>query len=281
MPGAAATSFRLPCRNAIRSAAREFPVEADTGCHVEVLQENGVFTVTLDRPAAGNVLDLQMCEQLASALHDVRRAPTLRLVVLRARGRHFSVGGDLNAMKDPCTVEAKVGALLDQLGKAVELLQDMPAPTLSIVAGTAAGGGLSLALACDVVLCADAARLVPAYGALGASPDGGMTWQLMRRTSMRWAMDFLLLSDGIQGAAAAAAGLVNRSVATEDLDAAEAALRERLLALSPEAVLATRRLLAIAPAQTLAQQVAAERTSFLALTSTAAFGERVAQRSKR
>jgi 2-(1,2-epoxy-1,2-dihydrophenyl)acetyl-CoA isomerase len=256
-------------------------MQADPHRCLELREENGVFTITLDRPAAGNVLDLQMCGQLASALHDIRRAPTLRLVVLRASGRHFSVGGDLNAMKDPGTVEAKVGALLDQLGKAVELLQEMPAPTLSIVAGTAAGGGLSLALACDVVLCTDAARLVPAYGALGASPDGGMTWQLVRRTSWRWALDFLLLSDGIQGAAAATAGLVNRSVAADDLEKEEVALRERLLTLSPEAVMATRSLLAMAPARTLPQQLAAEQKSFLALARTASFGERVARRSKR
>ncbi len=256
-------------------------MQADPDRRIEFRQENGVFTITLDRPEAGNVLDVTMCGELAAALQDIRRAPTLRLVVLRARGRHFSVGGDLNAMKDPGTVQAKAGALLEQLGKAVELLQDMPAPTLSIVAGTAAGGGLSLALACDVVLCSDTARLVPAYAALGASPDGGMTWQLVRRAPVRWAMDFLLLSDGIQGAAAAAAGLVNRSVAPAELDAEEAALRERLLALSPEAVRATRRLLAMAPAQTLPQQLAAEQESFLALAGTAAFAERVAQRSKR
>jgi len=256
-------------------------VQADPDHRLDVSQENGVFTVTLNRPEAGNVLDVQMCGQLAAALHDIRQAPDLRLVVLRASGRHFSVGGDLNAMKDPATVEAKVGALLEQLGKAVELLQEMPAPTLSIVAGTAAGGGLSLALACDVVLCADTARLVPAYGALGASPDGGMTWQLARRTSVRWATDFLLLSDGIQGAAAAAAGLVNRSAAPDDLDAEEVALRERLLALSPEAVMATRSLLAMAPAQTLPQQLATEKKSFLALARTDSFRERVAQRSKR
>jgi 2-(1,2-epoxy-1,2-dihydrophenyl)acetyl-CoA isomerase len=256
-------------------------MQADSDHRLDVRQESGVFTITLDRPEAGNVLDLQMCGQLAAALHDIRRAPDLRLFVLRASGRHFSVGGDLNAMKDPGTVEAKVGSLLEQLGKAVELLQEMPAPTLSIVAGTAAGGGLSLALACDVVLCTDSARLIPAYGALGASPDGGMTWQLARRTSMRWAMDFLLLSNGIQGAAAATAGLVNRSVAPDDLAAEEVALRERLLTLSPEAVLATRSLMAMAPAQTLPQQLAAEQKSFLALACTASFAERVARRSKR
>ncbi len=256
-------------------------MQADPDHRLNVSEESGVFTITLDRPAAGNVLDLRMCEQLALALQDIRRTPDLRLVVLRASGRHFSVGGDLNAMKDPCTVEANVGALLEQLGKAVELLHEMPAPTLSIVAGTAAGGGLSLALACDVVLCADTARLIPAYGALGASPDGGMTWQLARRTSMRWAMDFLLLSDGILGAAAAAAGLVNRSVAPDDLAAEEVAVRERLLALSPQAVKATRSLLAMAPAQTLTQQLAAEQKSFLALARTVSFLERVARRSKR
>jgi 2-(1,2-epoxy-1,2-dihydrophenyl)acetyl-CoA isomerase len=249
--------------------------------YLDVSDEDGVFTVTLDRPTAGNVLDLPMCIELTSALRDAQRTPTLRLVVLRANGRHFSVGGDLNAMTDPQTVEAKVGALIGQLGNAVQLLQDMPAPTLAIVAGTAAGGGLSLALACDIVLCADTARLVPAYGTLGASPDGGMTWQLARRTSMRWAMDYLLLSDGIQGAAAAAAGLVTQSVAPADLDTAEAALRARLLTQSPQAVLATRRLLAMAPAQTLSQQLAHEEQSFVVLTLTTAFAERVASRTKR
>jgi 2-(1,2-epoxy-1,2-dihydrophenyl)acetyl-CoA isomerase len=256
-------------------------MDVEDGRRLAVLEDDGIVNIALDRPAAGNVLDLRMCEELAAALEDARRMPALRLVVLRASGRHFSVGGDLNAMRDPLTVEAKVGSLITQLGKAVELLQDMPAPTLAVVAGTAAGGGLSLALACDIVLCADTARLVPAYGMLGASPDGGMSWQLVRRTSVRWALDFLLLSDGIGGAAAAECGLVTRSVPSEGLEAEEAALRDRLLTQSPQAVLATRRLLAAASAQTLSDQLIAERTSFLALTSTAAFGERVARRTRR
>ena len=256
-------------------------MDVEDGRRVAVIEENGIFTITLDRPAAGNVLDLRMCQELTAALEDARQAPALRLVVLRASGRHFSVGGDLNTMSDPLTVEAKVGALITQLGKAIELLQDMPAPTLAVVAGTAAGGGLSLALACDIVLCADTARLVPAYGMLGASPDGGMSWQLVRRTSLRWALDFLLLSDGIQGAAAAESGLVTRSVPSTELETEEATLRDRLLAQSPHAVLATRRLLATAYAHTLSDQLVAERTSFLTLTSTAAFGERVACRTQR
>ena len=256
-------------------------MHAEIPQHIALSHESGIVTIVLDRPAEGNVLDLPMCQQLSASLKEARATPALRLVVLRARGRHFSVGGDLKSMADPQTVESHAGALIQELANSVELLHGMPAPTFAVLSGTAAGGGLSLALACDIVLCADAARLVPAYGTLGACPDGGMTWQLARRTSWRWATDFLLLSDGILGEAAAAAGLVTQSAKLSDFDTAESALRERLLAQSPAAVLATRQLLAAASGRTLTSQLAAEKRLFLELARTPAFTERVAMRMRR
>ncbi len=256
-------------------------MHAELTQHIALSRDSGIVTIVLDRPAEGNVLDLPMCRQLSASLEEARATPALRLVVLRARGRHFSVGGDLKSMADPQTVEMHAGALIQELGNSVELLHDMPAPTLAVLSGTAAGGGLSLALACDIVVCADAARLVPAYGAIGACPDGGMTWQLARRTSWRWAMDFLLLSDGILGEAAAAAGLVTQSVRLSDLDEAESALRERLLTQSPAAVRATRQLLAAASGRTLTNQLAAEKRLFQELTRSSEFTARVAKRMQR
>lgn len=118
----------------------------------------------------------------------------------------------------------------------------MPKPLLCLVNGPAAGAGLSLAIAGDIVLCAESAHFTAAYGAVGLTPDGGQSWMLPRLIGLRRAQEMLITNKRIGSQAAEQIGLVTRCVPNDDL-AAEGAKMARLLANSSTSALAGARTL--------------------------------------
>ena len=176
---------------------------------------DGVAWLTLNRPDAGNALDLPMARALADASFRCQTDSAIRCVVLTGAGRLFCGGGDLSIFASAADqVSALLSELAGTLHTALARLARMPKPLLVLVNGPAAGAGLSLAISGDVVLCARSAHFTAAYGSLGLTPDGGMSWTLPRLVGLRKAQEIILTNRRIEADEAERIGMVTRM--TED-----------------------------------------------------------------
>lgn len=204
--------------------------------------DGGIATLTMNRPEARNALSRDMMLALAEALPRLANDPAVRLVVLTGTGAAFCSGGDVkgfarNAAGAPVTVsfDSKVTDLRMRM-EAVRWLHEMPKPTLAVIPGPAAGAGLSLALACDLRICADNAKLTTAFSKIGLSGDFGGSFFLNHLVGAARAREMYFTGEVVLGAEAARIGLVNRAVPAADLGTAAAAWAAELAALPTVAV---------------------------------------------
>lgn len=207
----------------------------------------GVATITLDRPETLNALTPEVMTDLLAALRRVEGDATVRVAVLTGAGRGFCSGADLRQAAEPAVDApgADAPAIDDAenvYNLAMRALNDLPVPTIARIHGVAAGGGVGLALGCDIAVMARSAYLVCTFGPrLGIVPDLGVTWHLPRLVGRSRALGAALLGDRIEADRAAAWGLVWTAVDDDALDGEVAALAARLARSSPEAVVQTRR----------------------------------------
>ncbi|NIE63669.1 enoyl-CoA hydratase-related protein [Burkholderia sp. Ax-1719] len=239
---------------------------------------DGVATLTFNRPDALNALDNAMAVELCAQLERLTQDRTVRAIVLTGAGRAFMAGGDVEAMRSALDLpEARrtraIGKLVRHAQLAVATLARSPKPVMASVNGAAAGFGLALVAACDVAIAADHATFTSAYNKLGASPDGGATFNLPRLLGARVAAQWLYLDEHHSAADALRVGLVNWVVPAAELASATRERAERLAALSPAAFTTTKHLIADAPGRTLDAQLLAEQRGFLACTSQPDFRE--------
>jgi 2-(1,2-epoxy-1,2-dihydrophenyl)acetyl-CoA isomerase len=221
---------------------------------IAVTWEGPVATVLLDRPRGRNAFDLDMAELLARQLETVAAAERARAVVLAGAGGAFCAGGDLKwAAGHPDGPPAAFRELAGRFHQAILEIRRMPKPVIAAVEGVAAGGGFSLALACDFRVMARSALLRQAYTASGLGIDGGGTWTLPRLLGLARALEVtafdrpisaeqalawgLVTSVADDGEALAAAVAMGRGLATRSLHAF--ALCKRLLSDSFETGLET------------------------------------------
>jgi 2-(1,2-epoxy-1,2-dihydrophenyl)acetyl-CoA isomerase len=174
---------------------------------------DGVAHVTLDRPDAGNAISLELARELEQVMAGCRYDTSVRAVLLTGAGRSFCVGGDLRAFAPyGDELPAHLREVTDHLHGATEHLARMDAPVIAAVQGSAAGAGMSLACASDIVLCARSAKFVMAYTAIGLSPDGGGSWFLPRLVGLRRAIDIALTNPAISAEQAVEYGIASRVV---------------------------------------------------------------------
>ena len=187
----------------------------------------GVMTLKLNRPVKRNAIDGAVLDGLEMALHDARRDPDVRVVVLRGAGGFFSAGIDL-----PFAEATELDALtfMRWVGRVVVALHQLPKPTISVVEGGAYGLGCNLALACDLTVAADDAVLCQAFTALGLSLDGGGAWLLPRIVGLKKAKELTFFAEALPARDALALGLVNRVVPAPEIDAFVADWASRLAA---------------------------------------------------
>ena len=206
--------------------------------------ENSIATLVLDRPAVGNTIDMSLARALVDATVRCDEDEAIRCVVLTGRGRLFCGGGDVSAFAGAGDdLSAFLRELAGVLHEAISRLMRMKKPLVVLVNGPAAAAGLSLALAGDITLAARSAHFTAAYGALGLTPDGGMTWSLPRLVGYRRAQEIILGNRRVSAEEAAAIGLVTRVVADDALEAAGAELAANLARASTAALGAARQLL--------------------------------------
>jgi 2-(1,2-epoxy-1,2-dihydrophenyl)acetyl-CoA isomerase len=211
----------------------------------EFLSENraGVLTLTLNRPEVLNALTGTMLRGLADAVTKAGRDKSVRVIVLAGAGRAFCAGADLgDVQKQQAQGRFEHGEELRRsFNPLIAALRRVEKPTIAAVRGTAAGAGASLALACDLKVCAADAKFLNAFAKVGLVPDSGMSWLLPRALGLSLALEHAWLAKPISADRALALGLVNRVVPAEELDAAVAALCAELLAVPPLSLALTKR----------------------------------------
>jgi 2-(1,2-epoxy-1,2-dihydrophenyl)acetyl-CoA isomerase len=182
-----------------------------------------VAWITLNRPDAHNALNLQGVRELYDVATRCTTDPSVRAAVLTGAGdRAFCAGGDVvDFTAHSGDVGQHVKEMTAFLHLAVSRFAWMPAPLIAAVNGVAAGGGLSLALACDLVIAADTAKFTSVYTQIGFTPDGSSTFYLPRLIGVRRAMELYLTNRMLSAGEALEWGLINRVVPGSDL-AAEA-----------------------------------------------------------
>lgn len=206
--------------------------------------QDGVATITLNRPDVGNAINLDMARALVDVAIRCETDRSIRCVVLTGAGRLFCAGGDVSSFADAGDgASALLSELAGTLHMAVARFSRMACPLLTLVNGPAAGAGLSLAIAGDVVLSARSAHFTAAYSAIGLTPDGGMSWLLPRLVGLRKAQEIILTNRRIKGEEAEAIGLITRLVDDAALTAEGQAAANQLAASAVGAVSAARRLL--------------------------------------
>lgn len=196
--------------------------------------DNGVATLTMNRPQARNALSEAMRSDLGDALHDVEQDPAVRCVVLTGAGEHFMAGGDVKNMagslegKTPEQIRKAFLYRIHDLHPIMFAMRRMPKPIIASCRGAAAGAGVSMALACDLIIAAEDAFFTLAYCRIGTSPDGSSSFHLPRAVGIKKAMEIALLGDRFDAQTAKDIGMINYVVETEELTAETEKLAQRL-----------------------------------------------------
>lgn len=188
-----------------------------------------VTTITLNRPERYNAVNLQLAQELMEAVLGCDEDPEVRMLVITGTGRAFSGGGDVKEFGERLeTASRYLKELTTLLHTAISRICRMPKPVLAAVNGVAAGGGMSLALACDLVVAAESARFTMAYAGIGATPDGSSSYFLPRLVGLKRALELVYTNRTLTAREAEAWGLVNKVVPDPDFKAAVDELAEEL-----------------------------------------------------
>lgn len=197
--------------------------------------DQGVATVTLNRPAVLNAVSPQMIEELQAALRTVRDDASVRAVILTGTGRGFCSGADLKARQrlqpseaPPDANKAGTARLRRTYNPLILAIRTIEKPFIAAVNGVAAGAGCNLALACDIVLASDEARFGNVFARIGLIPDCGGHFFLPRLVGFHKAAELMFTGDLIDAGEAERIGLINRVVPHAELAQHARALAERL-----------------------------------------------------
>jgi len=227
-----------------------------------------VAVVTINRPKALNALNQKVLEELLALGNSLRTSPAVRAVVLTGAGeKAFVAGADIAAMAAMQPAEALGFAELGH--RVMDGLESLPQPVIAAVNGFALGGGLELAMACDILLASESARFGQPEVSIGVMPGFGGSQRLPRRVSFGAAAEVLLSGDSFPAAEALRLGLVNRVLPLADLLPEAKKLAHKIASRAPVAVQKTKQALHASRQGPLSEGNATERQLFSDLFATA------------
>ncbi|WP_420450524.1 enoyl-CoA hydratase/isomerase family protein [Ilumatobacter sp.] len=224
----------------------------DTRETLIVERDEGIVTVTMNRPHRKNAANSIMWGELLDVFREVGDSTSDRVMVLTGAGGDFCSGADVGGMDESARSaggEAEAAPPKHQLASMRDItdicltLNRLPQPTIAKVSGIAVGAGMNMALSCDLLVADETARFSEIFARRGLSVDFGGSFLLPRRVGLHKAKELALLADIIDAKEAEAIGLVNRVVPSGDLDASVAEWATRLASGPPIALAMTKRLL--------------------------------------
>jgi enoyl-CoA hydratase/carnithine racemase len=237
------------------------PPELNT-LRIEIDDEIG--TLTLDRPDAFNAMSPELIEELMTATAWLADRAPIRALVVTGAGAAFCAGGDVTWFRKGMEegdfdISADVRRGAEALHTAIVDLRRIEVPVIAAVNGPAAGAGFSLALACDLRIAAESAFFAPAYGRIGASPDGGMTYFLPRVLGPAKALELLLDDPNLPAAEALEMGLVSEVLPGDELLDRARERAAKLAKLAPHYVKMAKRLVGVSLENSLPEHLQLER----------------------
>lgn len=230
-----------------------------------VLQQldGGILTITLNRPHAANALRPDDRNELIRILNEAGGDPEVRVVVLRANGKHFCAGADVvrlsdNRAKTVKRVTAAMHTIMTGAQRLVAAVLDCEKPVVAVVQGPAAGMGAHLAYASDLVVASEDAYFAASFVKRGLAVDAGGAYLLPRRIGMQRAKEMAFFGEKLSARDAYDIGLVNRVVPANEVDAAVDDFTSRLAVAPTSAIALTKRLFNDSPDSTRTQSFVAE-----------------------
>lgn len=225
---------------------------------LDIQRQGPVAWLTLNRPDDANSIDAALAEALLNAANQIAADDSVRTVVITGAGRMFSAGGDIKAFLVGGDPAAAIDAITTPLHAALRCLASLDKPLLTLVNGPAAGAGMGLAMAGDLVIAARSVHFTSAYTAIGLTPDCGTSWLLPRLIGLRRATELVLTNRRLGAEEAERIGLVTSVVDDSALAAEGTRIAERLAHGAIAALAKSRRLLAEGLGRTMADQLAIE-----------------------
>lgn len=193
---------------------------------VTLTRDGAVAQLRFNRPQQLNAVNVPTAHAFLACCREIAAASDIRAVILSGAGDAFGAGGDLNELKDDPAGAAP--GLIGPVHEAVKLMARTNAPIIASVHGVVAGGSLSLAMACDLVIAAEGTKFNLAYVKIGATCDGSASWSLPRLVGTRNAMAIALLGDTFDAAEAHRLGMVNQVVPLAALTSSSLGIAQRL-----------------------------------------------------
>lgn len=193
-------------------------------------KEQRLATIILNRPRSLNALNREMIDELWHAVRQAGDDPEVKVLLLTGAGRAFCFGADISEFSQ-AHEQAGQGLAWNMLSKSqdiIRLLTGMPKPTIAALNGFATGLGLDLALACDLRIASERAKLGEAFVSMGLVPDGGGTFLLPRLVGLAKAAEMVFTGKAIEATEAERIGLINRVVPTQDLIKSAQELADKL-----------------------------------------------------
>jgi 2-(1,2-epoxy-1,2-dihydrophenyl)acetyl-CoA isomerase len=180
--------------------------------------EQGVATITLNRPDVYNALNDEITFEMQDVLKAVSKDENVRVVVLTGEGKAFCSGQDLKAASGD-QKRSFLQSLHKRYNPIISAMRSLPKPIVCRLNGVAAGAGCSLALACDVIVAAEEATLIEVFINIGLVPDSGSSYFLPRLVGMAKAFELCSMGSRVKANEAVSIGLINKSVPADQLDA--------------------------------------------------------------
>jgi len=225
---------------------------------LQVQMGGTIARVALNRPEKSNMFDREMLRELGDVVRGVGDSEKVRLLVIEGAGTAFCAGADLHAVPPSDSLSGYLGVVSKAFHSVLAYLSDCPALVMTVVNGTAAGGGFSLALAGDLRLGTPQAQFLVGYGRAGLSVDGGLSWRLPRLVGMAQAQRLLFEDPGVGAEEARSLGILHRVVPAADLPRAIEEVAGRLRLQARSVIARNRELLLGSQAKTLAGAFEAE-----------------------
>jgi 2-(1,2-epoxy-1,2-dihydrophenyl)acetyl-CoA isomerase len=231
---------------------------------IRIEVDGEIGTLTLDRPDAFNAMSPEMIGEMTVAFSWLADRARLRALIVTGAGQAFCAGGDVTWFRKgvesgEIDLPSEVRRGAEVLHQAIVDLRRIPYPVIGAINGPAAGAGFSLALACDIRIAAASAFFAPAYGRIGASPDGGMTYFLPRVVGPSKALELLLEDPNLKAEAARELGIVGAVVAPEELMETARAKAEELAKKAPHYVRMAKRLVGVSIENGITEHLQLER----------------------
>lgn len=209
---------------------------------IKVSIKDHIGTIMFNRPESRNAFTLEMLEECASILAGFRDDPEIRVIVLTGAGESFCSGGDVKKMGRVTSVAERKSDLWKRMQSVPKMLATVDKPVIAMINGDAVGGGMDIALMCDIRVASEKARFSQAYVRLGLVPGDGGAFFLARLIGLGRALELLLTGDFVEARKAEQFGLVNHCVPHAELEDKAYGIARKIAALPPLGVQTTKRL---------------------------------------